>query len=34
MINIAPLDPETTTGPARSLFDAVQAKLGTVPNLF
>ena len=31
---IAHLDPVTTTGPAKSLFDTVQAKLGGVPNLF
>jgi uncharacterized peroxidase-related enzyme len=34
MKRIAPLDPATTTGPAKSLFDVVQAKLGVVPNLF
>lgn len=34
MNRIAPLDPLTTSGPARSLFDAVQSKLGAVPNLF
>jgi len=33
MIRIAHLDPVTTTGPAKSLFDGVQAKLGIVPNL-
>lgn len=31
---IAHLDPATTTGPAKPLFDGVQAKLGAVPNLF
>lgn len=34
MNRIAPLDPLTTTGPAKPLFDGVQAKLGVVPNLF
>ncbi len=34
MKRIAPLNPATTTGPAKSLFDGVQAKLGMVPNLF
>lgn len=34
MNRIAQLDPATTNGPARQLFDAVQAKLGAVPNLF
>jgi hypothetical protein len=34
MNSIAHLDPATTTGPARNLFDSVQAKLGTVPNLY
>jgi len=33
MIRIAHLDPVTTTGPAKSLFDGVKAKLGVVPNL-
>jgi len=31
---IAHLDPVTTTGPAKSLLDTVEAKLGGVPNLF
>lgn len=34
MNRIAPLDPQTSSGPARQLFDGVQAKLGVVPNLF
>lgn len=34
MSRIAPLDPTTTSGAARPLLDGVQAKLGTVPNLF
>lgn len=34
MNRIAHLDPATTTGPAKPLFDSVQAKLGAVPNLF
>lgn len=34
MNRIAPLDPKTTNGPAKQLFDGVQAKLGVVPNLF
>jgi len=34
MTRIAPLDPLTSTGAARQLFDGVQAKLGVVPNLF
>jgi len=34
MNRITPLDPKTTTGPAKQLFDGVQAKLGVVPNLF
>lgn len=34
MNRIAHLDPATTNGPAKQLFDAVQAKLGAVPNLF
>ncbi|MBI2189876.1 MAG: carboxymuconolactone decarboxylase family protein [Acidobacteria bacterium] len=34
MNRIAHLDPFTTTGPAKTLFDGVQARLGIVPNLF
>jgi uncharacterized peroxidase-related enzyme len=34
MNSIIPLDPKTTSGPAKQLFDGVQAKLGVVPNLF
>jgi uncharacterized peroxidase-related enzyme len=34
MNRIAHLDPTTTTGAAKLLFDGVQAKLGAVPNLF
>jgi uncharacterized peroxidase-related enzyme len=34
MNRITPLDPLTTTGRARPLFDALQSKLGAVPNLF
>lgn len=34
MTRIAQLDPQTTTGPARALFEGVQKKLGVVPNLF
>jgi uncharacterized peroxidase-related enzyme len=34
MTRIAHLDPTTTTGPVKALFDGVQAKLGVVPNLF
>lgn len=33
MNRIAQLDPQTTTGPAKALFDGVQGKLGVVPNL-
>jgi uncharacterized peroxidase-related enzyme len=33
MNHIAQLDPQTTTGPAKTLFDGVQGKLGVVPNL-
>jgi uncharacterized peroxidase-related enzyme len=31
---IQPLDPATTTGPAREIFDGVKAKTGMVPNLY
>ncbi len=31
---IKPLDPKTTTGPSREIFDGVQAKIGMVPNLY
>lgn len=34
MTRIAPLDPQSTTGPAKALFDALQGRLGVVPNLF
>lgn len=34
MNRIAQLDPATTTGKTKVLFDGVQAKLGIVPNLF
>lgn len=33
MTRIAQLDPQTTTGPAKALFEGVQKKLGVVPNL-
>lgn len=33
MNRIAQLDPQTTTGQAKILFDGVQGKLGVVPNL-
>lgn len=33
MTRIAPLDPQTTIGQAKPLFDGVQGKLGAVPNL-
>ncbi|MGE0645306.1 MAG: carboxymuconolactone decarboxylase family protein [Nitrospira sp.] len=33
MTRIAQLDPLTTTGPAKTLFEGVQKKLGVVPNL-
>lgn len=34
MNRIAQLDPATATGKAKAFFDGVQAKLGSVPNLF
>jgi len=34
MNQITHLDPTTATGPAKALFDGVQAKMGAVPNLF
>lgn len=34
MSSIAPLNPATTTGPARELFDGIRAKIGIVPNLY
>ena len=34
MSRIKTIDPAATTGPAKALFEGVQAKLGTVPNLF
>ncbi len=33
MNRLAQLDPQTTTGPAKALFEGVQKKLGVVPNL-
>ncbi|ALA60525.1 carboxymuconolactone decarboxylase family protein [Nitrospira moscoviensis] len=33
MNRISQLDPQTATGPAKTLFDGVQGKLGVVPNL-
>lgn len=34
MTRIAQLDPQTATGPAKTLFEGVHKKLGVVPNLF
>ena len=34
MNQLTHLDPSTTTGAAKALFDGVQTKLGGVPNLF
>jgi len=34
MTRINAIDPKTATGPAKELLDAVQDKLGMVPNLF
>lgn len=34
MNNITLIDPAEATGPAKALFEGVQAKLGAVPNLF
>jgi uncharacterized peroxidase-related enzyme len=34
MNNIAAMNPAEATGPAKALFDGVQAKLGAIPNLF
>lgn len=34
MTRIAQLDPQTTTGPAKTLFEGVHEKLGVIPNLF
>ena len=34
MNHIAPQEPARATGKVKALFDGVQAKLGTVPNLF
>ena len=34
MNRIAQLDPTQATGKTRELFDAVEARLGSVPNLF
>jgi len=33
MTRIVQLDPQTATGPAKTLFEGVQKKLGVVPNL-
>jgi len=33
MPRLTALDPETATGKTKDLFNAVQAKLGMVPNL-
>ncbi len=33
MTRIAQLDPQTAAGPAKTLFEGVQKKLGVVPNL-
>ena len=34
MTRIAQLDPQTATGPVKTLFEGVHKKLGVVPNLF
>jgi uncharacterized peroxidase-related enzyme len=34
MPRIQPLDPATVQGPAKQALDAMQAKLGTIPNIF
>lgn len=34
MTRIVQLDPQTTTGASKALFEGVQKKLGVVPNLF
>lgn len=34
MNRLQPLDPSTATGPTKEVFDAIQAKLGKVPNIF
>jgi uncharacterized peroxidase-related enzyme len=34
MIRIAQIEPDTATGPTKQLFEAVQSKLGVIPNLF
>ncbi len=31
---ISPLDPKTTVGPTREIFDKLQTKIGAVPNLY
>jgi uncharacterized peroxidase-related enzyme len=31
---ISPLDPKSAVGPAREIFDKLQAKVGAVPNLY
>ncbi len=33
MTRLKALNPETTTGKSKELFDGIQNKLGTVPNL-
>lgn len=33
MANLLALDPETTTGKSKELFNAIQSKLGMVPNM-
>src|SRR5262245_49920235 len=33
MSRITPIDPSTTTGATRQMLDAIQAALGTIPNL-
>jgi hypothetical protein len=33
MARLTALNPETTTGKSKDLFDGVQAKLGKVPNI-
>jgi uncharacterized peroxidase-related enzyme len=34
MTRITPLDPKVASGPAKAMFDALQGRLGAVPNLF
>ena len=33
MQRLIALDPETTTGKSKELFNAIQSKLGMVPNM-